>query len=166
MAFVLESGCKGIAFFDTMQDFCKEKCNIYLVFNNCLHIESPFVGAHIVFITRERVGEGTNDNWKISEHIYQIESRFWWDTENDWNVFGIFWGNLGRLCGVGSPPTALLAWVKKRTQINSPTPIPSPLERGVNTPASCWRTGHGDPALLWFASPITEFFTLRYSLFT
>ena len=26
----------------------------------------------------------------------------------------------------------------------SPTPIPSPLERGVNTLASCWRTGHGD----------------------
>ena len=54
MAFVLESGCKGIAFFDTMQDFSKEKCNIYLVFNICLHIKPPFVGAHIVFITRER----------------------------------------------------------------------------------------------------------------
>ena len=26
----------------------------------------------------------------------------------------------------------------------SPTPNPSPLERGVNTLASCWRTGHGD----------------------
>ena len=25
----------------------------------------------------------------------------------------------------------------------SPTPIPSPLEKGVNTLASCWRTGHG-----------------------
>ena len=26
---------------------------------------------------------------------------------------------------------------------NNPTPIPSPLERGVNTLACCWRTGHG-----------------------
>ena len=26
---------------------------------------------------------------------------------------------------------------------NSPTPNPSPLERGVNCLASCWRTGHG-----------------------
>jgi hypothetical protein len=57
MSFVLESGCKGIAFFDTMQDFSKEKCNIYVDFNICLHIKPPFVGAHIVFITREREGE-------------------------------------------------------------------------------------------------------------
>ena len=56
MSFVLESGCKGIAFFDTMQDFSKEKCNIYIVFNTCLHSIQPFVGAHIVFITRERGG--------------------------------------------------------------------------------------------------------------
>ena len=56
MAFVLESGCKGIAFFDTMQDFRKEKCNIYVDFNTCLHIVPHFVGAHIVCITRERVG--------------------------------------------------------------------------------------------------------------
>ena len=56
MAFVLESGCKGIAFFDTMQDFRKEKCNIYVVFNTCLHNEQHFVGAHIIFITREREG--------------------------------------------------------------------------------------------------------------
>ena len=56
MSFVLESGCKGIAFFDTMQDFCKEKCNIYIVFNTCLHNMRRFVGAHIVFITREREG--------------------------------------------------------------------------------------------------------------
>ncbi len=34
----------------------------------------------------------------------------------------------------------------------APTPIPSPLEKGVNTLAACWRTGHGDPVLLWFAS--------------
>ena len=56
MSFVLESGCKGIAFFDTMQDFSKEKCNIYADFNTCLHIAPTFVGAHIVFITREREG--------------------------------------------------------------------------------------------------------------
>ena len=40
-----------------MQDFSKEKCNIYVDFNICLHIKPPFVGAHIVFITREREGE-------------------------------------------------------------------------------------------------------------
>ena len=56
MAFVLESGCKGMAFFNTMQDFCKEKCNIYVVFNTCSHNEQRFVGAHIVCITREREG--------------------------------------------------------------------------------------------------------------
>ena len=27
--------------------------------------------------------------------------------------------------------------------LNSPSPVPSPLERGVNTLACCWRTGHG-----------------------
>ena len=42
--------------------------------------------------------------------------------------------------------------VEQGTETNSPTPNPSPLERGVNTLASCWRTGHGDPVLLWFAS--------------
>ena len=56
MSFVLESGCKGMTFFDTMQDFDKEKCNIYVVFNTCLHVVQPFVGAHIVCITREREG--------------------------------------------------------------------------------------------------------------
>ena len=56
MSFVLESGCKGIAFFDTMQDFCKEKCNIYMIFNTCLHNIRRFVGAHIICITREREG--------------------------------------------------------------------------------------------------------------
>ena len=56
MSFVLESGCKGMAFFDTMQDFSKEKCNIYVDFNTCLHNVRPFVGAHIVYITRERGG--------------------------------------------------------------------------------------------------------------
>ena len=45
-----------MAFFDTMQDFSKEKCNIYVDFNTCLHIAPSFVGAHIVFITREREG--------------------------------------------------------------------------------------------------------------
>ena len=41
--------------------------------------------------------------------------------------------------------------VEQGTETNSPTPNPSPLERGVNTLASCWRTGHRDPVLLWFA---------------
>ena len=34
---------------------------------------------------------------------------------------------------------------------NGPTPNPSPLERGVITLASCWRTGHGDPSPTWLA---------------
>ena len=45
-----------MVFFDTMQDFSKEKCNIYVDFNTCLHNTQRFVGAHIVFITREREG--------------------------------------------------------------------------------------------------------------
>ena len=31
----------------------------------------------------------------------------------------------------------------------SPTPNPSPLERGVNTLASCWRTGRGGHRPTW-----------------
>ena len=65
MVFVLKSGCKGIAFFDTMQDFDKEKCNIYVVFNTCLHVVQPFVGAHIVCITRER--EGVKEQTQIAD---------------------------------------------------------------------------------------------------
>ena len=65
MAFVLESGCKGIAFFDTMQDFSKEKCNIYADFNTCLHITPTFVGAHIAFITCER--EGVKEQTQIAD---------------------------------------------------------------------------------------------------
>ena len=73
MAFVLESGCKGIAFFDTMQDFSKEKCNIYVDFNTCLHNTQPFVGAHIVLL-RASVGVdktygtyGTNKTDRVEE---------------------------------------------------------------------------------------------------
>ena len=73
MSFVLESGCKGIAFFDTMQDFRKEKCKIYLVFNICLHIKPHFVGAHIVFITRGRVGE--RDERQLTNWRTQISDR-------------------------------------------------------------------------------------------
>ena len=109
MSFVLESGCKGIAFFDTMQDFGKEKCKIYLVFNNCLHIMPPFVGAHIVSITRGRVG-GRDERQLKKERtqiglIQQILVGYR-------KGLGCFWGYLGILSGVGSPPTALLAWVK------------------------------------------------------
>ena len=41
-------------------------------------------------------------------------------------------------------------------KINSPTPNRSPLERGVNTLTSCWRTGHGDhrPTLRVHLRPI------------
>ena len=65
MSFVLESGCKGIAFFDTMQDFSKEKCNIYADFNTCLHNTRSFVGAHIVCITRE--SEGVKEQTQIAD---------------------------------------------------------------------------------------------------
>ena len=101
MAFVLESGCKGIAFFDTMQDFCKEKCNIYLVFNIYLHIKSPFVGAHIVFITRERVGgmgrttieEGANTDRTDTTDFGGLRKRF--------GMFlGYFGGFLGGYAGL------------------------------------------------------------------
>ena len=105
-----------MAFFDTMQDFCKEKCNIYLVFNNCLHIESPFVGAHIVFITRGRVGERDERQLKKGRtqigQIQQILVGYLKGLGCFWDVFGMFGGCLGILSGVGSPPTALLAWVK------------------------------------------------------
>ena len=52
----LKADAKVCFFFDTMQDFGKEKCNIYVDFNTCLHNVRRFVGAHIVFITRERGG--------------------------------------------------------------------------------------------------------------
>ena len=67
MSFVLESGCKGIAFFDTMQDFRKEKCNIHIDFNTCLHNVQRFVAAHIVFITRER--EGVKGQTQIADAL-------------------------------------------------------------------------------------------------
>ena len=99
MSFVLESGCKGIAFFDTMQDFCKEKCNIYLVFNNCLHIKPHFVGAHIVFITRGRVGERGERQLKKGrtqiEQIQQILMGYGKGLGCFWDVLGIF-GNIKR----------------------------------------------------------------------
>ena len=116
MSFVLESGCKGIAFFDTMQDFCKEKCNIYLVFNKCSHITPPFVGAHIILITRGRVSERDERQLKKGRKqiglIQQILLGYLKGLRCFWDVFGMFWGYLGILSGVGSPPTALLAWVK------------------------------------------------------
>ena len=116
MSFVLESGCKGIAFFDTMQDFSKEKCKIYLVFNTCLHITPPFVGAHIVFITRGRVGGRDERQLKKGRTqiglIQQILLGYLKGLRCFWDVFGMFGGYLGILSGVGSPPTALLAWVK------------------------------------------------------
>ena len=114
MSFVLESGCKGIAFFDTVQDFSKEKCNIYLVFNNCLHIKPPFVGAHIVFITRGRVGEREERQLKNGANTDRTDTT---DFGGLRKRFEMFLGCLGILSGVGSPPTALLAWVKKRTRI-------------------------------------------------
>ena len=55
-----------------------------------------------------------------------------------------------------------LIFPSSNTKINSPTPNPSPLERGVNTltycwktDIGCWRTGHRDPVLLWLAWQIS-----------
>ena len=48
-----------------MQDFGKEKCNIYVDFNTCLHIAPTFVGAHIVCITRE--SEGVKEQTQIAD---------------------------------------------------------------------------------------------------
>ena len=104
MSFVLESGCKGIAFFDTMQDFRKEKCNIYLVFNKCLHIKQPFVGAHIVFITRGRVGvkgrttieEGANTDRTDTTDFVGLLKRF----EMFLGGLGMFGGFLGGYAGL------------------------------------------------------------------
>ena len=63
------------------------------------------MGAHIVFITRGRVGEREERQLKKGRTqiglIQQILVGY-----------GKGLGYFGRLCGVGSPPTALLAWVK------------------------------------------------------
>ena len=108
MSFVLESGCKGIVFFDTMQDFGKEKCNIYLVFNICLHIKQPFVGAHIVFITRERVGGRDERQLKKGrtqmEQIQQILVGYGKGLGCFWDILGCYAGLARRLrrCSHGS----------------------------------------------------------------
>ena len=84
-----------MVFFDTMQDFCKEKCKIYLVFNNCLHIKPPFVGAHIVFITRERVGGRDERELKKGrtqmEQIQQILVGYLKGLRCFWDILGDFW---------------------------------------------------------------------------
>ena len=90
------------------------------------------MGAHIVFITRERVGEREERQLKKGRTIIEewantdgtdttdfggLLKRFEMFLGCIWDVLGIFGGCLGILSGVGSPPTALLAWVKKRTRI-------------------------------------------------
>ena len=84
-----------MVFFDTMQDFCKEKCNIYVDFNTCLHNVRPFVGAHIVFITRGRV-EG-RDERQLKNGRTQISDRkqIFVGYEKGWDVLGYF-GMLAR----------------------------------------------------------------------
>ena len=74
-----------------MQDFSKEKCNIYLVFNNCLHIKPPFVGAHIVFITRGRVGERDERQLKKGRTQIGLIQQILVGYGKGLRCFGIFW---------------------------------------------------------------------------
>ena len=74
------------------------------------------MGAHIVFITRGRVGERGEQQLKNGrtqmEQIQQILMGYLKGLRCFWDILGMFGGYLGILSGVGSPPTALLAWVK------------------------------------------------------
>ena len=48
VAFVLESGCKGMAFSGNPQDFTEKSYAERLLFNTCLHLNGRFVRGHIV----------------------------------------------------------------------------------------------------------------------
>ena len=52
VAFVLESGCKGMAFSGNPQDFAGKSYAERLLFNTCLHLDGRFVRGHIVLFTR------------------------------------------------------------------------------------------------------------------
>ena len=73
MSFVLESGCKGIAFFDTMQDFSKENA-IFMWFLTLVYTIYGLLWAHTLFLLRASAGgreanktNGTNGNDKANE---------------------------------------------------------------------------------------------------
>ena len=52
VAFVLESGCKGMAFSLNPQEFTEKSYAERLLFNTCLHFSWRFVRGHIVLFTR------------------------------------------------------------------------------------------------------------------
>ena len=52
VAFVLESGCKGMAFSGNPQDFAGKSYAEMPLFNTCLHLDGRFVRGHIVLFTR------------------------------------------------------------------------------------------------------------------
>ena len=52
VAFVLESGCKGMAFSHISQDFVEKSYVERLLFNTYLHLSGRFVRGHIVLFTR------------------------------------------------------------------------------------------------------------------
>ena len=120
-----------MAFFDTMQDFCKEKCNIYLVFNKCLHIKQPFVGAHIVFITRGRVGERDERQLKNGrtqmEQIQQILVGYLKGLRCFWDILGKFW-------------EVMRGWLAAYTQDmnTNKQPHPHPLPAGEGSEYPCF----------------------------
>ena len=52
MAFVLESGCKGMAFSGNPQDFAEKSYAETILFNTCLHLDGRFVRGHIALFAR------------------------------------------------------------------------------------------------------------------
>ena len=52
VAFVLESGCKGMAFSGNPQDFAGKSYAEMLLLNTYLHLDGRFVRGHIILFTR------------------------------------------------------------------------------------------------------------------
>ena len=52
VAFVLESGCKGMAFSGNPQDFAGKSYAEMPLFNICLYLDGRFVRGHIILFTR------------------------------------------------------------------------------------------------------------------
>ena len=105
----LKADAKVQLFLIPCKTFAKKNAIFTWFFNTYLHNIQRFVGAHIVFITRGRVGE--REERQLKNQRTQISDR-------KQILVGYrkglecFWDILGCQRGVGSPPTALLAWVK------------------------------------------------------
>ena len=153
-----------MAFFDTMQDFGKEKCNIYLVFNIYLHIKPPFVGAHIVFITRGRVGGRDERQLKKGRTqiglIQQILLGYLKGLGCFWDVLGIF-GNIKR--------GWLAAYAQNMNTNKQPHPHPLPAGEGSEYPCFLLEDGaRRPPSYYGLPRQSCEFFvfTLHSSFLT